>query len=94
MHTTTWWISSINWDLPHLLPAIFAPNPRVLPTAKVGDVLHNSIESSTEQLCILVVHRDYDEELGLARWHAVVLTQTETGGWESVGVSRDRSVPA
>jgi len=48
------------------LPSIVSPSLRLLPLAKLRNVLHDAVDGAAEERLVLVVEGDDDQQLGLA----------------------------
>jgi len=69
------------------LPPFLAPSFAPLPLTQMGNILDDSIHSTTEELLVFVVHGHENEELRAA-WGVVHdLTEGEAGSFEAVRVA-------
>ena len=69
------------------LPSILTPGFAPISLAQMGDIFHNAMHGSGEELLVFVVHGENDEEFCPSGRVVQNLTQSETRVFEIVGIA-------
>lgn len=70
-----------------LLPSILPPSLTPISLAQMGDILHNTVHGSGEELLVLVVHGEDEKQLRSPGRIVQDLTQRKSGVFKIIGVT-------